>query len=301
MHEGIGTWWDLFLATARVCEKCGQHVRALTYADASLDHPRTPGSTALPMTRAMQQRIRGRCLASLGRTADAATAFEAAAELASKHELFFLEVLALRDFKLHILDAAGHGEHASRRLGQALRRLRNPESMSQLLMGLDAAQLIALAPPDSSYRLSFDGGGEAPPDASHHTVYEQQDPAEQRLRAELSVLKLKALKKRARESGVDEEQLEDADDANDVKSTVVQLIVDAVSAASGDPRPAPEPEPAPELNTAARKAELEAMSVLALHKQAVSVGLDVTTTLKDAMASAAPKQELVRLLLAVPP
>ena len=168
-------------------------------------------------------------------------------------------------------------------------------------MGLDAAQLIALAPPDSSYRLSFDGGGEAPPDASHHTVYEQQDPAEQRLRAELSVLKLKALKKRARESGVDEEQLEDADDANDVKSTVVQLIVDAVSAASGDPRPAPEPEPVPELNTAARKAELEAMSVLALHKQAVSVGLDVTTTLKDAMASAAPKQELVRLLLAVPP
>eukprot|EP01043_Picozoa_sp_COSAG02_P022150 COSAG02_NODE_1143_length_14245_cov_5.202743_1_plen_157_part_00 len=50
---------------------------------------------------------------------------------------------------------------------------------------------------------------------------------EKYLRRELEGMKLKALKKRARSSGVDEEQLEDADDADEVKPTVIQLILDA--------------------------------------------------------------------------
>ena len=45
------------------------------------------------------------------------------------------------------------------------------------------------------------------------------------LRAELSGLKLKALKRRARDAGVDEEKLEDADDADDIKAAVIELIV----------------------------------------------------------------------------
>lgn len=52
------------------------------------------------------------------------------------------------------------------------------------------------------------------------------------LRAELSRLKVKALKHRAREAGVSEEMLDDADDADDIKSTVVELILDANSRAA---------------------------------------------------------------------
>ena len=42
-----------------------------------------------------------------------------------------------------LLDGMGHGEHASRRLGAVLRRLKGPASMlSELLEGLDAAELM---------------------------------------------------------------------------------------------------------------------------------------------------------------
>ena len=47
------------------------------------------------------------------------------------------------------------------------------------------------------------------------------------LEAELAGLKLKALKQRARASGVGQDALDDADDADDVKSAVIQLIVEA--------------------------------------------------------------------------
>jgi hypothetical protein len=48
------------------------------------------------------------------------------------------------------------------------------------------------------------------------------------------------------------------------------------------------------------RAELEALGVMALHKRAVSQGVNVMTDLKDAMASGAPKAALVELLLALP-
>ena len=44
--------------------------------------------------------------------------------------------------------------------------------------------------------------------------------------AELEGMKLSALKKRAKEVEVDEEKLEEADDADDVKGTVISLILE---------------------------------------------------------------------------
>lgn len=46
------------------------------------------------------------------------------------------------------------------------------------------------------------------------------------LRVELQRLKLKALKQRARQMGVEESKIEDADDADDIKSTVIELCID---------------------------------------------------------------------------
>jgi hypothetical protein len=55
---------------------------------------------------------------------------------------------------------------------------------------------------------------------------EGTEEALEALRVELRRLKLKALKQRARQMGVEESKIEDADDADDIKSTVIELCVD---------------------------------------------------------------------------
>jgi hypothetical protein len=52
------------------------------------------------------------------------------------------------------------------------------------------------------------------------------------LRAELAEMKMGALKKRAREAGVTPEQLDDADDADDPKEAVMELIVRSLLASA---------------------------------------------------------------------
>ena len=53
-------------------------------------------------------------MAALGRAPEAAAALEAAAAVAHKHELWLLEAFALRDLKLEVLDAIGHGQPLTR-------------------------------------------------------------------------------------------------------------------------------------------------------------------------------------------
>jgi hypothetical protein len=85
---------------------------------------------------------------------------------------------------------------------------------------------------------------------------------------ELSAMKLRALKTRAREEGVSDEALEDADDADDIaliKSTVIQLILDAVGARAAGK------------DDAVRQAlvsELAPLKLKALKKRARSAGVD---------------------------
>ena len=54
-----------------------------------------------------------------------------------------------------------------------------------------------------------------------------KESAERKLRAELSALKLSALRKRARAEGVDTQDLDAADDADDVRQAVTELIIAA--------------------------------------------------------------------------
>ena len=49
---------------------------------------------------------------------------------------------------------------------------------------------------------------------------------EETVRAELETMKVKALKRRAKEVGVEEGKLDDAEDADDVTGTVIELIID---------------------------------------------------------------------------
>jgi tetratricopeptide (TPR) repeat protein len=212
------TEMNIFVSSAKICEVFGQYERAVDYADAAASSDLSQAGTLLPMPRVDAQRLRGRCLAKLGRQAEAAAAFEAAAEEAQRFGLRLCEAYALRDLKLCVHDPMGHGDHASRRLGAALRLLKGPaDKLTPLLQGLDAAELMALPPPDTSYRVVYER--------------QQEQQQQQQLRGELSAMKLKALKRRARESGVEEEHLEDADDADEPKATVIQLILDRESTA----------------------------------------------------------------------
>jgi hypothetical protein len=54
------------------------------------------------------------------------------------------------------------------------------------------------------------------------------------LRSELEAMKLKALKQRAIEAGVDAEAVADADDVDDVKAEVIRLILERPRAADED-------------------------------------------------------------------
>ena len=77
-------------------------------------------------------------------------------------------------------------------------------------------------------------------------------------------MKLRALKTRAREEGVSDEALEDADDADDIKSTVVQLILDTKSARAGQD----------DVTQQALVSELAPLKLKALKKRARSAGVD---------------------------
>ena len=63
------------------------------------------------------------------------------------------------------------------------------------------------------------------------------------LRLELAELKPTALRKRARSEGVSEEDVEQAEDGDDPKAELTELIVAAATLSWGKPLPQPEPEP----------------------------------------------------------
>ena len=139
-------------------------------------------------------------------------------------ELWLLEVFALRDLQIccgassptpahH--GVSRHDDHGARRLGAALRRLSSsPARLNELLCGLDATELMALAAPE-----------EEPTSVQLRGMSLKE--AESEDMGELSAMKLSALKRRAREKGVPVQQIEDADDTADVRNTVITLILGA--------------------------------------------------------------------------
>ena len=202
-----------FVYIAQVCEKLGEHDKMLVYTTAALETDLTKAGTQLPSDRTHAYSMRGRAHAALGHTAEAAAAFESAAEEAHRYGYFLWEVFALRDLKLLVLDGMDHSEHGSRRLGAALRMLKGPAStLSPMLKGYDdAAQLMALPPPDSACVV----------------VYEEES-AETSLRRELSGLKLKALRQRAKAAGMSADGLESAMDSDDPEEALTVFLLEMV-------------------------------------------------------------------------
>ena len=90
----------------------------------------------------------GRCQAKLGRPAEATAAFQVAITEAHDCELPFLELLARRDFIVHVLDAEGRREEQMAGLGDAISRMvMAPSEYTAILgSGIDAdAAVLAFA------------------------------------------------------------------------------------------------------------------------------------------------------------
>ena len=82
------------------------------------------------------------------------------------------------------------------------------------------------------------------------------------MRAELGAMKVKDLKRRARSLGIDEDLIDDLDDAPDVKAAAIALIIKATPL---------------HLDDAALRAELSAMPLKQLKRRAKSLGVDEET------------------------
>ena len=273
----LGNTFNVFCVLAAVCEKLGSYERALGYADAGLSPDLTKGGTPLPISRAVLCTLRGRVLASLGRSAEAGEALEAAAEEAHKYGLFLYEAFALRDLKTMVLDAMGHGESGSRRLGAALRQLKSPaETLTSLMNGLDAAELMAMGAPEPGSRVPYPSSGRSGGGLGE-------------LRAELLGMNLMRLQKRAVEAGVAAEVLEAVIDSDAPKAGLVALLVQREDAAGAQVEAAA---------TRELRAELEGMGLFALQQRAAKAGVD-DIGLEAAMDSDAPKAGLVALIAAL--
>ena len=234
-----------FWLCALVCEQHGHHAKGLEYAQAAKNSEFKTAGHAQPIMHCLAGITYGCLCAKLWRrTSEAASAFEAAAEEAHQYGLCLLEVFAIRDLKLCVLDAMGHAEHASRRLGAALRQLTGPaELLTPMLKGLDAVELMSLPAPEAGYTVLYeteeDGSAAMPPasgDSESASELAEGVPPERAAHvaakgpdvtghSQLSGLKLSALKRRAREVGVREKALEEADDADDIKVAVIALIL----------------------------------------------------------------------------
>ena len=119
------------------------------------------------------------------------------------------------------------------------------------------------------------------------------------LREELGGLKPSALKKRARAAGLREEDIEEADDAEDSKAAMIELIVaqpaDADGTAQAKTKPDTEAASAPAKADPLR-AELNGLRLKALRSRAEAEGVD-DDLLEDAVDSDNPRQEVIELLL----
>jgi hypothetical protein len=241
---------NTFLSCAYVCEKFGRSEQALNYASAGLVPDLAMGGTTLGVSRVLLLSVQARALASLGRKDEAGLVFMQAADEAHRSGLYLYEAFALRDLKVCVLEASGHGDHGSRLLGAALRLLTGPaEMLTPLLDGVDAAEMMAQPEPDPSYKLPF---------IAESLVAE--GPTETSMRQSLEGLKLSQLRRRAQAAGVGEAQMEGASDGDNERRDLVQLIIEqrkSVSAAQ----------------LSALRAELLPLKLSALRRRAIADGV----------------------------
>ena len=269
-HGAVAPFLNSFVLLAMVCEQFELWEHALLYCEATLETDFKKAGCRTPVTRTAALLIQGRTLAALGRVVEAAEVLEAASCEAQHYELWMVQVIALRDLKLCVLDTTmPHADHASRRLGEALRKLTAPaELLTPMLRGLDAAEMMSLGAPEAGYEVTY-------------TV---EDVATAALRRELEGMRFCDLRNRAKQDGVDASQLDEAMDADEPKAAVAALILQLT-------------QPSPSEGTALKLLhELQELSLKGLRQRATQAGIE-PSRLEDAMDADEPEAVLVAYLV----
>jgi len=131
---------NLFVLAGRACEKLGLYEQALPYAEAAATCTDiTKGGCTVPATFCLGFRTKGRCLAALGKMAEAEAAFESSVASVAGTGLFLLEVLALADLKVFVLDKDGRAAEGSSRLKVAIHTLMGKSAAEDQLAALQVA------------------------------------------------------------------------------------------------------------------------------------------------------------------
>jgi hypothetical protein len=125
---------------ANVFESVGRYEEAITAAQTDIRNYEIHPAVIIQSNNAI-----GRCQAKLGRPELATAAFQAAITEAHDCELPFLELLARRDFIVHVLDAEGRREEQMAPLGDTISRMvMAPGEYTAILgSGIDAEAAVA--------------------------------------------------------------------------------------------------------------------------------------------------------------
>ena len=145
------TWFaSPLLLVAEVCERLEEYSDVLLYVTKVLSYEpsesdnRERADDMRPTTHGRANALHGRALAALGRMEEAEAAFEAAVAVSHRHGLWLLEMQALGDLKLHVLDKDRRGDEGTRRLKAVLQRMKGPAAELTKLLGegLDAEEIL---------------------------------------------------------------------------------------------------------------------------------------------------------------
>lgn len=139
-HIGYDWYLNLFVALAHGCEKLGLHDQALKYAEeAATNIDITEAGTIVPGTHCQGFRVKGRCLAAMGKPKEAEESFESALDRVAGCGFHLLETLALRDLKVFVLDKDGRSESGSMRLKASILQLLGASPTSEQVEALALA------------------------------------------------------------------------------------------------------------------------------------------------------------------
>ena len=140
VHVAFDWYSNMFVLAALACEKLGMHEQALTYAEeAATNTDLTKAGTYNPGVHCQGFRVKGRCLAATGRAQAAEEALESALKSVAGCGLFLLEVLALRDLKVCVLDTDCRAEEGSARLKASVLQLLGSTPAAEELEALASA------------------------------------------------------------------------------------------------------------------------------------------------------------------
>ena len=216
MHLIVQHSWGATTWPALAFERLGMAEQALAFAAKSLETVLQKGGNKVVWTRVLAHGCRGRVLAGLGRMKEAEAAFDAAMVEMRGCEYWFFEAWILHDLTERVLAPNGRRAEGQLHLDTVVGKLVGPV-VEPLLQGRFAAwsEMIPL----------LEGAGREEDESTTQAGDAGITTELETLRAELTPLKLSALKKVAVAQGVSADAIEQLDDSDNPKQAAISLLL----------------------------------------------------------------------------